>query len=247
MRLRRHDLHILSGSYALDALEAGAEQDRFARHLRRCQACAAEVAGLREVATSLALAGTAEPPPAMRASVLAAAARTRQVPPETRHYRLRGRGLTPRLAVGIAAAATAAAVVLGIAQVAAVRQLSRARAQDQAVAAVLTAPDARVLSSPTSDGGLTTVVVSAARRELVVSTAGLPRLGGGKVYELWLIGPPRTRPAGLLPAATAGVTGPVLATGLVAGDRLGITVEPPGGTATPTTAPILLLRLPAGA
>ena len=42
--------------HALDALEPGAEQDRFTSHLRRCQACAVEVRGLRHVTTSLAFA-----------------------------------------------------------------------------------------------------------------------------------------------------------------------------------------------
>jgi anti-sigma-K factor RskA len=244
MRLRRHDLHILSGAYALNALEAGSEQDRFARHLRRCQACAAEVEGLREVATSLAFAATAEPPPGMRADVLAAVARTRQLAPDTGYHGLRGRRLAPRFVAGLAAVATAAAVVLGIAQVSAERQVSRARAENRAIAAVLAAPDARILAGTTSRGGRTTVVVSADRRELVVTAAGLPRLTGGKVYELWLLGPTRTRRAGLMPVPIAGIAGPVLATGLAAGDRLGITIEPAGGTATPTTTPILVLRLP---
>ena len=71
------------------------------------------------------------------------------------------------------------------------------------------------------------------------------------MYELWLIGPSTAqataiRRAGLLPAAEAGLTAPVLASGLVAGDKLGMTVEPAGGSNQPTTTPILLLSLPAG-
>ena len=59
MRLLRHDLHSLSGAYALDALEAGSERDRFTRHLSRCQSCASEVRGFREVATAMAFAAAA--------------------------------------------------------------------------------------------------------------------------------------------------------------------------------------------
>ena len=59
MRFLRHDLHSLSGAYALDALEEGAEHDRFARHMSRCQSCASEVRGFREVATALAFAAAA--------------------------------------------------------------------------------------------------------------------------------------------------------------------------------------------
>ena len=79
MRLLRHDPHSLSGAYALDALELGAEHDRFTRHLSRCPSCASEVRGFREVATAMAFAATAEPPAGLRDQVLAAAARTRQL------------------------------------------------------------------------------------------------------------------------------------------------------------------------
>ena len=85
MRLLRHDLHSLSGAYVLDALEPGAERDRFTRHLSRCQSCASEVRGFREVATALAFATvdpSTEPPAELRDRVLAAAERTRQLPPE---------------------------------------------------------------------------------------------------------------------------------------------------------------------
>jgi anti-sigma-K factor RskA len=41
----------------------------------------------------------------------------------------------------------------------------------------------------------------------------------------------------------AGLTTPALASGLVSGDELGMTVEPAGGTNQPTTTPILLLSL----
>jgi anti-sigma-K factor RskA len=73
----------------------------------------------------------------------------------------------------------------------------------------------------------------------------VPALPSTKVYQLWLIGPDMTRSAGLLPAAQAGRTEPVLATGIRSGDRLGITVEPGGGTTQPSTAPLLDMTMPA--
>jgi anti-sigma factor RsiW len=82
MRLLRQDLHLLAGVYALDALEPGGERDRFSHHLNRCPSCASEVRGFREVATTLAFAAAAEPPPGLRERVMAAVARTRQLPPE---------------------------------------------------------------------------------------------------------------------------------------------------------------------
>ena len=91
---------------------------------------------------------------------------------------------------------------------------------------------------------MATVVLAAARHQLVVVTNGLPALPAGHVYQLWLIGKAKTVSAGLLPPAEAGRTPAVLASGVVKGDTLGLTVEPGPGTAQPTTIPILALPLP---
>lgn len=151
--------------------------------------------------------------------------------------------MTPVIAI-VAAVAIVIACVLGIRLASTQRQLSAAQAGARALSGVLSAPDARILSARTSTGGVATVVVSAARRDLAVTIAGFRTLPDGQVYQLWLIGPPRTRSAGLLPAAVSGRAGPVLATGLVPGDKLGMTIEPAGGTSQPTTSPLMVLPLP---
>ena len=249
MRLLRHDLHSLSGAYALDALEGGAERDRFTRHLNRCQSCAGEIRGFREVATALAFAAAAEPPPELRARVLAAAARTRQLPPEVRtHARPRRTRAwvpwVPWLSGAIATASIVVAVLFGFAQAHTQQELNRVRAENQAISLLLSSPQVTLLSHSTTKGGVATVVLAAARRQLVVFTNGLPALPAGKVYQLWLIGKTKIRSAGLLPAASSGRTAPVLASGVVKGDTLGLTVEPAPGSAQPTTKPILALPLP---
>jgi Anti-sigma-K factor rskA len=244
MQLLRPDLHTLTGVHVLDALDDPTEQHRFARHLRRCQACTAEVRSLREVATSLAFAAAAEPPSGMRERVMAAVRRTRQLPPELDHHQHSWRPRMIPILAAVAAVAVAVACVLAVRLDSAQRRLSAAQAQTRAISAVLSAPDARILSARTTSGGMATVVVSAARRDLTVAVAGLRPLPDGEVYQLWLIGPPRTRSAGLLPAAVAGRSGPVLATGLAPGDKLGMTIEPAGGTSQPTTTPLMVLPLP---
>jgi anti-sigma-K factor RskA len=249
MRLLRHDLHSLSGAYALDALEPGAERDRFTRHLNRCPSCAAEVRGFREVATAMAFAAATEPPPGMRDQVLAAAARTRQVPPEVtthaRPRRARSRvPWVPWLSGVVAAASIVLAVIFGLAQARTQDELNQVRAQNQAISLLLSSPQVTLLSKSTTKGGVATVVLAAARHQLVVVTSGLPALPSGKVYQLWLIGKTKTTSAGLLPPAQAGKTPPVLASGVIKGDTLGLTVEPAGGSAQPTTTPILALPLP---
>ena len=103
-------------------------------------------------------------------------------------------------------------------------ELSQARQHDQALAEILGAPHVQLLTHSTTAGGVAVVVLDAATRKLVVATSGLPALPAGKVYQLWLIGSVRIVSAGLLPTARSGVTPPVVATGLVKGDKLGLTV-----------------------
>jgi hypothetical protein len=265
MRLLRQDLHALAGAYALDAIAGGAERERFTRHVNGCQSCASEVRGFREVATALAFAAAREPPPAMRAEVLAAVARTRQLPPEIRTHARPPRGRTrvpwvPWLSGAIATAGIVIAVLFGFAQshtqaelnqaraqgasIAAIeartmRELDQARSQNQLLAAIMAAPHVRVLSQRSTKGGVAIVLLAAVRHQLIVTTSGLPRLPAGKVYQLWLIGPVKIVSAGLLPEAVSGQTAPVVASDLVRGDKLGLTVEPAPGTAQPTTTPII--------
>ena len=246
MRLLWPDMHSLSGAFALDALEGEAENDRFIRHMSRCPACASEVRGFREVATALAFAAAAEPPPGLRDRVLTAAARTRQLPPEvSTHARpRRTRAWVPWLSGAVALASIALAVFFGLAQARTQQELNQAQAENQALNLVLSAPGVRVVSQATTKGGVATVVLAADRHQLVVFTNGLPALPSGQVYQLWLIGKTKTVSAGLLPPAQSGRTPAVLASGVVKGDTLGLTVEPAPGSAQPTTKPILALPLP---
>ena len=155
MKAMREDLHVLTGSYVLDAI-SDTEREEFERHLQHCPACEAEVRGMRETAARLALACAVTPPARMEQQVLAATYRTRQLPPLSadrprRALRRRAsppcpapssRAVTRRVAVLAAAASVAAAVALGITQLTAQHQLDQARAT--AIARVVTAPDAHV-------------------------------------------------------------------------------------------------------
>lgn len=260
MRLQRHELHTLTGSYALDAVQ-GEELAEFERHLSHCPSCPAEVRGLRETAARLALATAERPPAAMRGRVLALAERTRQLPPltderparrETSQARRTRRVWIPRLSVAVAALSVAAAVLFGVGQsntqdqLNSIRsQLASAEAHNHGITAVLAASDAHLVTSHTSRGGAVTAIVSPSQAKLVVLTSGLPALPPSKVYELWLLGKSVAKPSGLLSKPEKGQTTPVLASGLVRGYQLGVTVEPAGGTLTPTTTPILIMPLPA--
>jgi len=247
VKILADDLHVLTGSYALDALP-DLERAEFERHLPHCPSCDAEVRGLRETAARLAMARALQPPPGMEQRVLASAYRTRQLPPlppERLHHRraqvsrlFAGQpGRIPRRVAAFAAAASvAAAVALGVTQVSSQHQLESTRASDAAISRVVTAPDARIHTTRTRAGGSVTVVASAALREAVVTASGMVSPPAGRVYQVWVMSPSGARSAGLMAGA-----GTLLASAVVPGDRIGITVEPAGGTSKPTTTPVAVL------
>jgi anti-sigma-K factor RskA len=150
----------------------------------------------------------------------------------------------PRWQIAVAAVAAAVVALLAVLQVRGQHLLDTTRAGNGTVAAVLGAPDVSARSDPVSGGGTLTVVASDARREAVITGSGMPSLPATEVYQLWLLGPAGARSAGLLPAERGGRTDPVLASGIRPGDRLGLTVEPAGGTTHPTTSPLVVISLP---
>jgi anti-sigma-K factor RskA len=245
MSVQSHELHLLTGAYAVDAL-TGDELDEFEKHLQGCASCAEEVRSLQETAARLGLTTAIEPPPWMRRQVLAAASRTRQLPPTSGRLLARDRSrrmtrLRRSLPRSVAVVALAAAIVLAVVQVNTRDQLQQTQQASRNVAAVLAAPDARIQRSSTSLGGTVTAVISRRDREAVITTADMPAQADAKVYQLWVISGSGARSVGLLPGSGTGVTAPVLAADVQPGDQLGITVEPAGGTSQPTTTPIVLL------
>jgi anti-sigma-K factor RskA len=242
--VQSHDLHLLTGAYAVDAL-TGDEVAEFETHLEQCAPCAEEVRELRETAARLGLATAITPPPRLRAQVLDAANRVRQLPPSgarllTAGPARRGGRLRRALPRPIAVTVMAAAIVaLAVLQVGTRHQLQQAQAGNRAVASVLAASDARIELSSSAVGGTVTAVISRHDREAVITAAGLPAPRDAKVYQLWVISAAGPRSVGLLPGSSAGATSPVLADDVQPGDQLAITIEPAGGTRKPTTAPIV--------
>jgi anti-sigma-K factor RskA len=254
------DAHTLAGAYAMDAVSAP-DRERFEQHLAGCEDCAQEIASLRE-ATAMLGAAAAEPVPAgLKERIMAAAAVTRQRPPadETEPVPLahgtwaragiwfRSLAWPGRLTLATAGAAAAAvlavAVVFAVANGSMQQQIDRAQASSQQIAVVLTAQDAHMTTGTVAGGGTATIVMSHSRRALVFTAQGLHALPGSRGYELWLIGPAGTRSAGMLPAGSHGMTGPVIASGLRPGDHLALTAEPADGSAHPDTPMMLDMAL----
>jgi anti-sigma-K factor RskA len=254
---RRSDLHTLAGAYAMDGVP---QPDRaaFARHLASCEPCRLVVRGLREATAALAAATAVQPPAAFREAALRAAGQTRQLPPAAaappppwRALRRQGRGhhgWRPRLGVALAGAVACvlavAAVVAGISAYGMHSRLDQDQSHDHAVAMVLGAPDARMMSAPVATGGSATVVMSHRQRALVFTAADLRVLPSSESYELWLMGPAGNKPAGMVNVSGSGkMAGPMVVSGLSAGDSVGLTVEPAGGSPQPTSPPVVLIVL----
>ncbi|MET9895726.1 anti-sigma factor [Streptomyces sp. NPDC006465] len=246
------NLHTLTGAYALHAL-ADDERERFERHAADCEACAQEVRELTATAARLGLAVTASPGPALKDQVMRRITTVRQEGPRTIPLTApRGAGTRVRRPARWALAAVlAAAAALGGT---AAWQHERAQdAQEQArqaerrtneVAAVLAAPDASSRTATLGDGASGTVVVSKSRDQAVFIASRMARPPSGKVYQLWFADAGSMRSAGLMdPGRT---TEAVLMEGSVDGaSGMGITVEPSGGSAEPTSDPLALLSFPA--
>ena len=245
MRLRGSDPHTLAGAYAMDAVDE-LDRVRFERHLASCDSCRQEVRGLRETTAALAAATAVTPRAALKDATLRAAGQTRQMPavPATWPGPRRRRRLILGLAAGVAAVVVAVAVVVGVSASGMQHRLDQAQQHDHAVATVLSAPDATMLSGPVRTGGTATVVMSHRERALVFTAADLRVLPAAQRYELWLMGPSGDRPAGMVTASPhGGMAGPMVVSGLLAGDSVGLTVEPASGSHHPTTPPVLMISL----
>lgn len=245
------DLHTLTGAYALHALPED-ERLAFERHLDACEACTQEVRELSATAARLGLAVSTTAPPALRVRVLREITTVRQEPPA--HGRNGGAGApagragrwsTYALAACVAAAAAFGGVAVWQNQVAqdARQEADRAQQQNEQLARVLSAPDARTGSGDLKDGARGAVVVSQSENQAVFLASGLARPPGGKVYQLWFNDDGTMRSAGLMnPSAPNDA---VLLDGPVDGaSGMGITVEPAGGSEQPTSAPVALMDFP---
>ena len=254
---RRSDVHTLAGAYAMDAVPPS-ERAAFERHLASCGECRQEVRGLSEAAASLAGATAVQPSAAFREATLRAAAQTRQLPPTDaappapwralRRQGLGPRGWRPRL--GVALAGTVACVLAVVAIVAGISaygmhsRLDQDQGHDHAVAMVLGAPDAKMMTAPVTTGGTATVVMSHRERALVFTAADLRVLPSSESYELWLMGPAGNKPAGMINVSGSGkMASPMVVAGLSSGDRVGMTVEPAGGSPHPTTPLVVVIAL----
>jgi anti-sigma-K factor RskA len=206
-------MHELTPGYALNALSLD-EARAYELHLAGCAACQTELARLVDTAAALGFAAPPLAPPAeLRGRILDAARADRPgvVP-------LRPRWAYPVAAV--AAVAACAAIALGIYAASLKSQLdSRAQA----------------LHTLTLNGAAGSVVVGH-RGDAALVVSGLRPAPAGKTYEVWVIRGGTANPAGLFRGTPATVH---LTRRVPAGSVVGVTLEPAGGSARPTSAPVV--------
>ncbi len=230
------DLHSLMAPYALDALDRE-ERARFEGHLDQCVDCQIELGGFVATAVRLGDAVNQTPPPALRARLLSEISRTPQERPVVTALAQR-RGLRrtlPRLAV-------AAAFVIGAVGTGGfvVERQNAAEEHDQnvAISSVLSADDVSTADKNFSTGGTVKLYSSASADSAVIIAKGLPSPGAGKVYQVWMIDE-----SGPTSHGTFETGGQMIMKGVAGADRVAVTVEPKGGSAQPTSAPVATIAV----
>jgi len=258
--MNNDDIHSLSGAYAVDAVD-DVERARFEAHLAGCAQCQTEVGSLRAAAAELSLETLATPPPALRVSVLRGISSVRPLPPRVPLEEASATELVADSArVSPAKAAEPASLESRRARRAPLRQWLAGVAaaavlatgglvwhpwssdpgavQLTATQQVLQAKDAQRFEQKVG-GATATIVRSASLKKAVIVTANMPAAPAGKVYELWLQQGSAMVKAGFMPI---GPTNTVLLDGDAAtAAGAGITVEPAGGSDTPTLPPVALI------
>ncbi|WP_427130141.1 anti-sigma factor [Pseudarthrobacter sp. S9] len=144
---------------------------------------------------------------------------------QRREERRRPHGMRNWL-VGVAAAAAIALGGVGVGAYVA--------NQNDPLNQVLQASDVRQATVEVSGGGTATVSISASKDAVVVRMNGVPAPPAGKVYQMWLIPKDGSAPVsqGLMDAEA--LAKPAVVKGIGSAAALGITVEPAGGSTTPT-------------
>lgn len=226
------DVAGLAGLYALDALE-GHDLDRFEAYLAAHPDARAEVDEFRDTAARLASTTSAAPPAHLRAEVLGSLSSVRQEPPRLDVARQRR-----RRDLGRRVAAVAAAVVLVVAAgfggyVLGDDGASTGTEVADGVTELLASGDAVVLDLTGEPGMNAQLVYSEREGGAVVLARDLPGAPSGQTYELWTVRDGEPTSAGLFDAED-GVVRTVVGGEIRPGDTVAVTIEPEGGSVTPT-------------
>ena len=228
------DMHELVGAYALDAL-SDEEREAFEAHLATCEPCQAELASLADVLDGLADDGEAGDVPAGLAARIAAEL-----------------AVTPQdVVVADAPIAEAPLADAPLAEVVPIRKRSVGRILAVAAASVavlVIAASVFVTLNKPSDSdriraasdvvefqtGISDVTVFVSDSEGGIAVEGdMPAPAAGKEYQLWVVPADGSAPiAG--PTMGGGETDAAWLTDLDGASAIAVSLEPEGGSTTPT-------------
>jgi anti-sigma-K factor RskA len=250
----------LTGAYALDAVNDD-ERAALEEFLRESESTRNEVTELKDTAVLLGLAAAPVTPTAsLKANLMAQIATTPQFAPlravepvaepviepahfastSTSEHKAQSRWFS-RPVIAITSAAAAVVILLGggfvVSQVLA--PTTNAPQQASGIAAIRAADDAQEASAEVAGGGTATLVWSNELATAALIADDLPALTEDQVYELWYIGESGPRPAGTFTVDESGAVSQILEGDMQAGDLVGVTIEPAGGSEQPTTDPIV--------
>jgi anti-sigma-K factor RskA len=228
------DLIALATPYALHAVPE-AELAEIERRVAAAppdvaQAFADEVRAVHETMALVSAATAVEPPSQLREQLLA----------EVNSDPVRAlRRIKRWQAIGLAAAA---AVVVGLGALGVGLALEPTPTPSTAEQ-VFAAPDVRTVSGPIPTGGTATVVFSREKNAgvLVMNNVAPPQ--PGTIYQMWLIDDKGPKSAGTMDANNVRPSTTAVLSDLGDSRMLAFTVEPPGGSAQPTTTPFAKLML----
>lgn len=269
----RDELHLLSGAYALNALEQH-EKAAFEVLLGESEELRTEVTGLSDTAVLLGLSShPVTPSPELKANLMELLSSTPQLGPETqldvgsqRRPEIQGRPVASiaeqRAIDGIAsgshvashrasartsaktsarwfsrpvgallASAASAALLLG--------GVAIGSLQSDPLEQLASASDLQTAVTDVDGGGTATLIWSDDQGKSAVLLEDLPALSADQVYQLWYIDDAGATSAGVVNAA--GDRLQVLDGDRDAGDAVGVTVEPSGGSEVPSADPIVVI------
>lgn len=245
----RDDAGASTGAYVLHSLD-GDDRVRFERSLTDSEDLRAEVAELADTAVELGLAVPSEaPPPELRSRILDAVARTPQsdadpapggapagavvAPSERAARRWSGRAVASFLSAAAAVAVVATGGFLASAAI--------GDSEAQQLAEIAAASDFS-RAAVAADGASMTLVWSDALGRSALLVDGMAPLPDDQTYELWYLRDGDAIPAGTFDIEGDHVHSIVLDGVMHAGDAVGVTVEPAGGSPVPTSDPLVVLE-----
>jgi len=226
-----HEIHALSGAYAVDALD-DLERARFEEHLVACAECQAEVASLQDATLLLSDLSETAPPAELRAKILEEIKTVRPLPPVVARVEARRR----RRWSGLVAAAAAVLAVGGGTFAWQQATNDGSSVPTSAADQVIASQDVERVDVDLPGGAHATVYRSAALGKAALETSKMPAPPSGRVYQLWLQKAGRMVPAGVMGAGSDQKL--VIDGSAEDATAVGITVEPAGGSEHPTTPPI---------